>query len=266
MEHLLEFLSGGHSEAFGRVNGELNEFFEDIVDSLVGRMDHIFFIKSVVAELIEKDFVGREIMGIFVGHTHIVHGEKHRGLAQLVFVEPVFQMAQRRNGEDELLIGIILQQRSQLLLGLFGSETLSDKLVGGQFMAVGDHLARSFVTKDPRGAQAKDNPFRLKEVIMRLSEMIVYLFEKGVFRGAPEIGVMAESAIELPSHLDNLVVSEWDAIVKAFQRLGDADWVIKHPERIHQSVESHSTAEAAHLVGEAGAQEEQAIAVANGLI
>ena len=76
LQHLLEFLSGGHSRVFGRGNGELNEFFEDVFYCLVGGMDHVFHIETVVTELIEKDFVGGKVVGVAEGLADLIHGQQ----------------------------------------------------------------------------------------------------------------------------------------------------------------------------------------------
>lgn len=105
LEHLFYFFSGGHRGVFGRINGELNEFFEDVFHRLVGGMHHVLFIETVVAKLVEKDFVGGKIVGVVKILADLIHRQQQSRFAQLVFVETVLQMAQRRDGKDELLVG-----------------------------------------------------------------------------------------------------------------------------------------------------------------
>ena len=81
----------------------------------------------------------------------------------------------------------------------------------------------------------------------------------------PEFSVVVEGAEELLTHFDDFLMGERFATLKTMEGVGDADRVVKHPERIHQGVETQTTANRAHLVGEAGTQEEDAVAVGDGL-
>ena len=100
-------------------------------------------------------------MGVARLLAHLVDSQQQRRLAQLVLVQAVFQMTQRRDGKDKLLLGVLLNNLGKVLKGLFCRQELPFKLVGGQLMAVRDHPTALLMTKDPRGAQTDDNPFRL---------------------------------------------------------------------------------------------------------
>ena len=76
LEHLLEFLGGGHGGVFGGVDGKFNKFLPDVSDGLVGGMYHIFFIEAVVAKLIEKNFVSRKIMSVSEGFTDLIDSQQ----------------------------------------------------------------------------------------------------------------------------------------------------------------------------------------------
>ena len=137
--------------------------------------------------------------------------------------------------------------------------------VGGEFVAVGDHPASDFITEGPRGAQAHDNPFGLMKTGVRFGEMAVDLFEQSLFGGTPKVGVMTEGAEELPSHFDDIIMGERSSLLQAFDGLGDAGGVVKHPEGIHQGVEPQTTADGTDFVGETGAKKEDAVTIGNGL-
>ena len=102
-------------------------------------------------------------------------------------------------------------------------------------------------------------------MVVRLGEMGIDLVEQGGFGGAPEVGVMAEGAVELLSYPDHLVVGKGRACVEAFDGLGDAGGVIECAEGVDLGVEAQAAADVADFVGEAGAQEEEAVAVDEGL-
>ena len=133
-------------------------------------------------------------------------------------------------------------------------------------MAVGDDLARSLVTEHPRGAQADDDPFGIDEVLVGFGEMDVDLFEKCFFGGAPKVSVMAEGAIKLPSHFDDFIMMEWLGTLQAIERIRHAARVVERSEGIHLRIEAQATAQTAHFVGEARAQEEEIVGVDDGLL
>lgn len=144
LEYLFELLGGFHGGVFGGVDGEFSEAFPDVVDGLVGGVDHVFLIETIVAEFVEEDFVGREVMGVIEGFAHFVHRQKKRCLAQLVLVEAVLEVAQWRDGEDELLVGEGLEQFGKGCHGLVGGKEAAVEAVGGEFVAVGDDLVGVF--------------------------------------------------------------------------------------------------------------------------
>lgn len=76
LEHLFYFFSGGHCWIFRRINGELNEFFEDVFHRLAGGMHHVLFIETVVAKLVEKDFVGGKIVGVVKILADLIHRQE----------------------------------------------------------------------------------------------------------------------------------------------------------------------------------------------
>lgn len=92
VKHLFEFSGGLHGRFFSRINSEIDKLFPDITDGLVGRMDHVFLVKAIVAKFIQKNLVSREIMGVFELFTNLIDGQQKRGFAQLIAVETVFQM------------------------------------------------------------------------------------------------------------------------------------------------------------------------------
>jgi len=76
---------------------------------------------------------------------------------------------------------------------------------------------------------------------------------------------MAEGAIIALSHPNDILVSKRRSSAQSFQCQCNAGRIVKYAKRIDHRIEAQATADAAHLVGEAGAQEEQAVSVGDGL-
>ena len=82
----------------------------------------------------------------------------------------------------------------------------------------------------------------------------------------PKGRIVAESAILPLAYRYHIIVGEWVSVAQSFHRLRDASRIVKHAKRIHQGIKSQAMANAAHLIGEAGTEEEQTVAVMDGLI
>ena len=99
---------------------------------------------------------------------------------------------------------------------------------------------------------------------MALSKMVVDLFKKCFFGGAPEVGVMAESAVATLPHSDHLVMGKGPATLKALNGLRYAGRIVERSERIHLGIKAQATTKDTDFIGEAGTEEEQAIAIDDG--
>ena len=95
MKHLLEFSSLFHGWFLGGVDGEVNKSLKDIAYSLVGRMNHVLLVETIIAKFIEEDLVSRKIVRVMVGLAHLIHRQQQGCLAQLVLVETILEMAER---------------------------------------------------------------------------------------------------------------------------------------------------------------------------
>ena len=265
MHHPLEFLCSLHGGLFRRINGEINELFPDVKDCLIGGMNHVLLIKTIVAKIVEKDLVSREIMGVPELLAELVHRQKQRGFAQLVAVESIFQMPQGRNREDELLVGMRPKEIGQDGHGGRHREAQAVEQLRRQLMAIGHHLGGLAIAIHPSSAKTKDDPLALREVFMSFLQGLVDIAQKGFFGGIPELGVMAKGAVELLARSDDLALRKREAVMHASQGIGNADGIVKHPKWIHHGVEAQPPADGPHLIGEAGTQKEDAIAVGDGL-
>ena len=94
--------------------GPAQEAFADIVDGLCGWMAHVFRVEAVVTKFVHDDLVCREIVRyVEWSHAEIYRkscheffdAEQEGGLADLVFMGSILEMADRADREDELLAG-----------------------------------------------------------------------------------------------------------------------------------------------------------------
>ena len=76
LKHLLQFGSGLDGRFFFGINGIISETLPNVAHRLIGRMHHVFLIETVIAQLVQEDFVGGEIMGIAELSTNFIDSEQ----------------------------------------------------------------------------------------------------------------------------------------------------------------------------------------------
>ena len=101
---------------------------------------------------------------------------------------------------------------------------------------------------------------------MSLGKVLVNLFKQRRLRNVPESRIMAESAVLPLTYPDHFLMAKWVSTMESLYRLRDAGWVVKHAKRIHHGIETQATAKGAHLIGKAGTQEKQTVAIGDGLL
>lgn len=265
LTHLIEFPSRGHGWNLRGIHRKLNKFFPDVVNRLIRGVDHVLLIKTIVAELVKEDFVGGEIMDVRERPTNLIHGQQQGGLAQLVLVETILEMAQGGNRKDELLVGKSVDQIRKQVGGGLGIEECPIEATGGKFVTVGNHRFGDAVTKNPRRTETDDDPLGLKKMRMSLDKMGVHLINKDFLGRTPEIRVMVKSAVVALAYLDNLVMTEGLATLQAKEGDEHTKGIVECTKRIYLGVETQIPTNATYLVGKTGTQEKQAIAIDNGL-
>ena len=107
LQHLLQLSGSLHGRLFFRVNGKVCEAFPNVMHCLLGGMHHVLPVETVVAQLIQENFVGWEIMRIIELLANLVDGKQQRGLAELVLMQAIFQMTQWRYGKDKPLFRVL---------------------------------------------------------------------------------------------------------------------------------------------------------------
>ena len=87
---------------FGLVRAErVRKTLPNILHRQRRGMHEIIGVKTVVAEFVHEDFVRGEIR-----RGELFHRHEERSLGELVLVESVFDMTDRRDGEKPVFIGI----------------------------------------------------------------------------------------------------------------------------------------------------------------
>ena len=133
----------------------------DIVGGLLGWMEHIGCVEPVVAELVEDDFVCGEIgdCGIFFGY--LVCREEQCTLGELAAVVAVLAVTYRADSEEDMHVGLGLQEQvrstAEEVGALVYGQTLLGEKVGRTFLAVIDNLASLAKPIDAVGAEGEDS-------------------------------------------------------------------------------------------------------------
>ena len=130
-----------------------------MIYGLLGRVTHVLSIETVVAELVHDDFICREIVRTRTACDYTVNSKKKGGLAQLVPVRSVLEVAYRADSEYYILNGTCLAASADInnfLQGshaVFNSQSFSCKFVSRSFQTVGDNHALTDMTEAPAGSQ-----------------------------------------------------------------------------------------------------------------
>ena len=97
--------SGVQCGKFRFRHGEPDESGPEIVHGLVGRVDHVGGIETVVPQLVKHDLVGWKIFTTLREHRqNLVQSKQKCASADLVAMRPVLEVADGRDGEHEFLL------------------------------------------------------------------------------------------------------------------------------------------------------------------
>ena len=96
----------------GSREGPVQEALAYVVDCLTGRVAHVFSIEAIVTEFVHNDFISRKVVGEVeriqaeidrTSFQELLDPEKQGGLADLIPMGSVLEVADRAYSEDELL-------------------------------------------------------------------------------------------------------------------------------------------------------------------
>ena len=154
---------------FEKLNGLLGEerFAEalpDVFHSLVGRVEHVFTIETVVAQFVVDNLVGREIHHVVHLLCQLVGSQKQRCLRQLTAVKSVFGVADRAYGDDDTNRRINLLECGNCLTQIVGTLVNAQLALGEQPLwtlpAIVHYLARLVEDVDMVGAECEHSRLR----------------------------------------------------------------------------------------------------------
>lgn len=77
------------------------EVVPDVGDGFGGGVQEVVGIEAVVAEVVEEELVGGEVVGVGECLADGLDGEEEGGFAFLVFEQAVAEVADRADGEDD---------------------------------------------------------------------------------------------------------------------------------------------------------------------
>ena len=111
---LVDALASCHGEGAAVIEVGRLERLPDVFYCHVARVYHVAGIKAVVAQVVEHDFVGREIVAVvaMVGDG-LVDGDAQCGFAQRVGAQSICYVAYRAYSEDDAQLGIELVQNGE---------------------------------------------------------------------------------------------------------------------------------------------------------
>ena len=97
--------SGVQRGKFRFRHGEPDESGPEVVHGLVGRVDHVGGIETVVPQLVKHDLVGWKIFTTLLElRQNLVQSKQKGAFADLVAMRPVLEVADGRDGEYEFLL------------------------------------------------------------------------------------------------------------------------------------------------------------------
>ncbi len=122
--------------------------FVDVLDRSIGGVRHVVGIETIVAEVVEQEFVGGKVADLGCGQNgwiveDLLARQLEGCLGERVVVRSVAEVANGRNGEDDTKRRVEVMQVTERVGE--GSDTFGDRktspseLGGGKFMAVVDN-------------------------------------------------------------------------------------------------------------------------------
>ena len=252
--------NGGGGEVGGR------EAFPDVVHGEGCEVEHVVGVVAVVAEFVEDDLVGGEVVDVGEALAQGVDGEEKSGLAELVAVGAVLPVADGADGEEYLEGGVGLQEFVKKV-GVVGDDVLDGEAValefpGGNLVAVGDDDAAADVAVDPGGTPGDDEKVEAGKFPAGVVEAGVDVVEAGVRVGGGE-GTVVLEADPLAADGKEVIGGESLAGEQEPQGAGDGGGVVDDAAGVDVGVEFVPAEFLADVLGEAGAEEQQAGGMGN---
>ena len=254
--------SGVQRGKFRFRHGEPDESGPEVIHGLVGRVDHVGGIETVVPQLVKHDLVGWKIFTTLRElRQNLVQSKQKGAFADLVAMRPVLEVADGRDGEHEFLLRMPRDHIHEQCRCLADGEASAGELLRVDFQAVGNGLTGAEIFIDPCRAEGYDDfggcfpPERgfLQRCIGDLQELVLGAAGEGC--------VVAERADEAGTgaHLDALIFGERDSGCQAGDGVTNRDGIIKCSERVEADIETEVNHLLSHVVGEAAAENDNLV-------
>ena len=254
--------SGVQRGKFRFRHGEPDESGPEVIHGLVGRVDHVGGIETVVPQLVKHDLVGWKIFTTLRElRQNLVQSKQKGAFADLVAMRPVLEVADGRDGEYEFLLRMPRDHIHEQCRCLADGEASAGELLRVDFQAVGNGLTGAEIFIDPCRAEGYDDfggcfpPERgfLQRCIGDLQELVLGAAGEGC--------VVAERADEAGTgaHLDALIFGERDSGCQAGDGVTNGDGIIKCSERVEADVETEVNHLLSHVVSEAAAENDNLV-------
>ncbi len=198
----------------------------DIADSQRTRMKHIIGVETIVAQFIEHNLIRREISSVAV--EQLVNSQQQSGFGELVLVQTVLDMPNRRDGEYKLLVGIGGKDWLPYTDDVLYRQATTGKLRGRQFMAVGNHHTIALI--DPCGAESDNHHRSLSPSLLHTPDTLLHRMAGLLPVGRRERTVVVHR-MKQPAPLHQL------RHTRQCQRISDRNRVVERPERVGGDLE-----------------------------
>ena len=239
-----------------------DEVFPDVFDGLRRRVDEVFGVETVVAQVVGENLegrivtYGRETFGEFRG------GQAQHGLAQGVAGESVGQVPHGADGQQDLFSGEgTLEQPGIGPDNLPDTQAPADEFRGGSPVAVGHHLA--VVLENPCRAEGEDHAVGPAERLGASLPGVVHPPQGFVGIRGREVAVESEVVPCLAVGAELFAV-DGRSVGIAVDRRSDRQGVEEYPRGICCDVELCPGKAFGDGYGEAGAERQQAVFVSEG--
>lgn len=190
--------------------------FEDIVYSLRGGVEHVLAVEPVVAQLIENNLVGREIVYCCACRRlpHLFDGQQQGGLRKLRAMVSVFAISNGRYRKDEPHLWVTVVYQCNGFAQIFGTLRYAECLLVEKAL------------------------WTLLAVVHNFASLLQYIYVVGA--QCDDTGA-------------RLVMYKWHAAIvqQAFQSVNDTGRVVHHSVRIDHSTKPFLAEALPHVVGKA---------------
>ena len=242
----------------------LGEHLADVGDGRGRGVRHVGVVEAVVAQVVHENFVGGEVVANAALALQPVDGQQQGGLAQLVAVCPVAEVAYGAHREEQAALGQstldVAHDGEPAGHDVVDCEELAREGRGRLLVAVGHYLAGCVEPVDVGAAPGDDDAVGRRQTVVSRSQAAVDVCQCAVAVGAREAGVVVV-AVPQPAGEEQVVGRERCARDDALPVAGDRLGVVQRAERVDVDVEFALLQPRSQVLDKARAQQQQVLPV-----